>query len=503
VVVAAITGVACESLWEDADPFASPPTTASSPPSTETTPSTTAAPDDEAGTIAWTDCTGGECGTLAVPLDHDRPDGETIDITLYRVPAGDPDERIGSLFLNFGGPGVSGVEFLQSQAPFFLDEITDRFDLVAVDGRGTGGSVPVQCVDSLDDLFAHDSSPDTGAERRALAAADADLAAACQEQLGDALGYLSTVDSARDMDLVRAALGEDQMTYLGYSYGSQIGSTYADLFPDRVRAFVLDGGIDPSLSSLEANLGQLAGFERSLDVFLEVCAAEERCAFFNDGDPGRAFDALAEQIDAEPIEVGDRLLGPAQFEIGVANTLYAGEAGWGDLAEALADAQDGDGEALLDQFDDYSDRASDGSYDPSLQAFWAIGCLDSAGMGGVRELRELEDEFLDVAPRFGRNWLYGALICSEWPVPPRPAELPIDAPGSAPILVIGTTGDPATPFEQAVALAEQLDSGVLLTNEGEEHLASPGFGINPCADEIVIAYLVDLEVPAEGTECPG
>jgi hypothetical protein len=273
---------------------------------------------------------------------------------------------------------------------------------------------------------------------------------------------------------------------------------YAHFFPDRVRAFALDAAVDPELSSLEVNLEQAAGFERSLNVFLDDCATDPSCAFYNGGDPHGAYDALAAAIDAEPLEAGGRRLGPNELDLGVANVLYSGEAGWTDLADALAAAAAGDPEPMLVQTDTYTERNDDGSDGGILQPFWAIGCLDGESIGEPADYPALEEQFRAAAPRFGITFLYSALVCSLWPAEPVPSPNPLDASGAAPILVIGTTGDPATPYQWAESLADVLSSGVLLTAEGEQHVA---YFSNVCASDIIDRYLVDLEVPAEGTRC--
>ncbi|HUF83450.1 MAG TPA: alpha/beta hydrolase [Acidimicrobiia bacterium] len=449
-------------------------------------------------TLDWRDCEGGECATLTVPLDYDDPDGETIQVAFFRVPATDPDEKIGSLLVNPGGPGSSGVEFVRNNGFFFPDDLRERFDIVGFDPRGTGATEPIQCVRSLDEVLGFDYSPDSPEERAALEAGVEEFTRQCEMRYGELLDHISTQDTVRDLESYREASGEEQLTYLGFSYGSYIGAVYADFYPERVRAFVLDGAVDPELTSLEVNLEQAAGFERSLNAFLDDCAADRRCAFYNRGDPHGAYDALVAEIDADPLAADGRTLGPNEFDLGVANTLYLGEVGWLDLADALAAAADGDPEPLLDQTDQYSDRDPDGSDDGILQPFWAIGCIDGESIGEPAGYPALEEQFRAAAPRFGITFLYSALVCSLWPADPVPSPNPLDAPGADPILVIGTLGDPATPYQWAESLASVLSSGVLLTAEGEQHTA---YLTNPCVTDAVNAYLIDREVPAEGTVC--
>jgi pimeloyl-ACP methyl ester carboxylesterase len=300
------------------------------------------------------------------------------------------------------------------------------------------------------------------------------------------------------MDRIREAVGDEQLTYVGFSYGTYLGALYADFFPDKVRALALDGAVDPELSSLEVNLEQAAGFERSLNAFLDFCASDRECAFYNSGDPGGAYDALVAQIDAQPLEADGRRLGPNEFDLGVAQSLYSGEFGWDALAQALAAAAEGDPAELLILADEYTGRRDDGTYEGLLEPFWAIGCIDGEPIGEPADYPGLEDRFRAAAPRFGITFLYSALVCSLWPVDAIESPNPLDAPDAAPILVVGTRGDPATPYQWAESLAEVLSSGVLLTAEGEQHTA---YLTNFCVTEAVNAYLMDLEVPDEGTVC--
>jgi pimeloyl-ACP methyl ester carboxylesterase len=451
------------------------------------------------GTLDWRDCEGGECAELTVPLDYDNPDGPTIEVALVRAPALDPDERIGSLLVNPGGPGASGTEFVALNSFIFPEAIRQRFDIVGFDPRGAGETIPVECTPNLEGVLGRDYSPDSDEERAVLENAIAEFTQQCEAEHGDVLPYLSSQDTVRDMDRIRAAVGDEKLTYLGFSYGTYLGALYADFFPDKVRALALDGAVDPELGALESNLEQAAGFERSLNEFFADCAADDSCAFHSDGDPAAAYDALVAAIDGDPPEADGRTLSPNEFELGVAEPLYGGEEGWEALAEALAAAADGDPGPMLDLSDSYTDRNEDGTYTGGiLQPFWAIGCVDGEPIGEPADLPALEAQFRAAAPRFGVSFLYSALMCSLWPAEPAPDPNPLDAPGAPPIVVVGTSGDPATPFQWAQSLAGVLDSGVLLENEGEQHLA---YFSNSCAQEIIDAYLIDLAVPAAGTRC--
>jgi pimeloyl-ACP methyl ester carboxylesterase len=453
--------------------------------------------------LDWKSCgSGGECAKLTVPLDYRKPDnGKTIKVALFRLRATDRKQRIGSLLMNPGGPGAPGTEFVRGIASVLPDEIRRHFDVIGFDPRGTGGTHAVKCRDNLDDVFSLDYSPDTPDERARLAAGLKDLANTCEERSGDVLPYVSSENTARDMDRIRQAVGDKALSYVGYSYGTYIGTLYAKLFPNKVRALVLDGAIDPNLSAVELALEQSVGFERSLDAFLAQCARNNRCPFYNGGDPAGAFDRLNAQVDAQPLPARNgRELGGGEFDLAVAQALYSGDAGYAQLEQALAAAQRGDGERMLRLSDQYTGRRRDGSYDSSQPAFWAIGCLDGPVIGGPDAFQASEARFRAAAPRIGVPLLYAGLVCAFWPVPPEPSPAPVRVDGAPPVVVIGTTGDPATPLQWAQSLSKEITSGVLLTAEGTQH-TSFLLAYNGCVDGKVISYLVDRTPPPDDSKC--
>jgi pimeloyl-ACP methyl ester carboxylesterase len=453
--------------------------------------------------LEWKPCGGdSECAKLAVPLDYEHPNnGETLKVALLRVRATDRKNRIGSLLMNPGGPGAPGAEFAQDFASILPEELQKRFDIIGFDPRGTGDTAPVKCQDNLDGVFSADYSPDSPAERADLAARLQQLAQSCQERSGDLLPFVSSESTVRDMDRIRQAVGDKQLTYVGYSYGTYLGTLYAKLFPKKVRALVLDGAIDPNLSAVEIGSEQAGGFERSLDAFLANCSANRRCPFYNAGDSAGAFDRLAAQVDAQPIPAGvGRTLGGGEFDLGVAQALYSGRLGYPRLQQALAAALRGDGRRLLSLSDEYTGRDDDGSYDSSQPAFWAIGCRDGPAVGGPEAYEAAEAQFRAAAPRVGVALLNAGLICAYWPVPPVKSVAPIRIEGTPPILVIGTTKDPATPLKWSQGLARELSSSVLLTAEGTQHTSFATTG-NTCVDDKVVKYLVDLIPPPDGRMC--
>jgi pimeloyl-ACP methyl ester carboxylesterase len=450
-----------------------------------------------AGGLHWRRCGSGQCATLAVPLNYASPSAGTITLALFRLPATGPGRRIGSLLINPGGPGESGVAFLRDIAPAYADRLRARFDLVSFDPRGTGSSDPVRCGPSFSRLLATDWAPQTAAQRSTLGSAERAFAAACKQRLGKALAFVDTTDVARDMDRIRAALGDKQVSYLGYSYGTELGQVYANMFPGHVRAMVLDGVVDLSVRPVQGALSQARGVEQALDRFLAGCAASRSCAFHNGGHSGGAFDRLAARIAARPLRVGSRVLGPTQFWMGVVEPLYSDDDT--TLAAALAAAAAGNGAPLLRSADSY-DEWSHGSYGTLLQANQAINCVDGPPLAPPADFPKLAARFRAAAPRYWRFALYASIGCSYWPERPRPPALPIRAKGAPPILVIGTTGDPFTPYHQAVAVSRQLQSGVLLTAVGATHTALAGLGV-PC-DSLVIPYLITRSAPRTGSRCP-
>jgi pimeloyl-ACP methyl ester carboxylesterase len=458
-------------------------------------------------TITWTPCRDTfECGWLTVPLDYSRPAGKTIKLALIRKPATDPARRIGSLLFNPGGPGASGLEYAKYTDLAFSAALRERFDVVGFDPRGVGESAPIHCLDDKqrDDYMRVDGTPDDGAEEKALVDAIAMFAAACRQHSGDLLAHISTLESARDMDVLRAALGDAKLTYLGWSYGTALGTVYAERFPRQVGRLVFDGAIDPRMNSLAATQIQATGFEVALDAFLHDCAARPDCPLGTDrrGARQRLADLL-QRTDRTPLTGdGARTVNEPLASMGIITAMYS-KSSWSELRTALQEAiQENNGGALLSLADSLFSREPDGHYTTNFfDAFNAIGCLDSPPAArSIQEVKQQLPSFRALSPIFGTGFAWGGLSCASWPVPPVGMAHEIRAPGAAPILVVGTTRDPATPYEEARALAEQLTSGVLLTYDGDGHTAYRG-GANPCIDDAVDAYLLEGRLPAKGTWC--
>ena len=462
-----------------------------------------AAPSPPKQTLHWSSCQKRfECTRLSVPLDDTVSNGPTISLALIRLPAADQSHRIGSLVVNPGGPGASAVQYIHDEARTLPATIRDRFDIVGFDPRGTGGSAPVNCASNLDSFYNLQFAPTSDVARQALVAGVEALVHECEVNDGAELPYLSTERTARDMDRVRAALGDRQLTYLGYSYGTYLGALYADRYPTHVRAMVLDGAVDPALGAAAQQVQQAQGFEGDLDLFLASCSADAGCAFHRDGNSAAAYDALRARLGRSPIPasgVGEgRTLNGTEFDIGVTQFLYFGRKGWTNLAQALDTADKGDGSAMLNASDQYTQRHTDGTYDEMDAAFLAIGCIDGPDVGGLAGLRAIEEQAAVVAPRLGRSVVNNSLACAVWPVATQTPPVP-HAVGAPPIIVIGNTDDPATPLAGAQALSHELQSGVLVTVNSTQHTAYAS-GIS-CVDTVVNRYLLTRVAPPAGQRC--
>jgi len=451
----------------------------------------------------WKGCgTMFQCSTLDVPLDeHDAAAG-TVTLSLTRTRATGPSSRrIGSLLVNPGGPGASAVDFLTQAYTDIPAAVRARFDLVAFDPRGVGHSAPVHCESTaeLDRYFHLDPAPTDAAGVKAIDDGNRKLAAGCAQHSGRVLPHVSTVEAARDMDRVRAALGDQKLTYLGYSYGTSIGAAYLDRFPTRVRAMVLDGALDPTLSWDQLLAGQSKGFDLALKAFLADCQAKA-CAFraATSGDLVAAYDRLAARVKAQPLP-GDatRTVGAGEFSLGVEAGLYSKANGWPAIATALAEAQRGNGKILLALSDSYLERSPSG-YANVSEANFAVNCIDRPWPRHDAPYLALAKQVGKNYPRFGPSIALSGLGCAVWPVRPVSTPRAVRGKGSPPIVVVGTTRDPATPYVWAQGLAKQLASGVLLTHEGDGH-TSYRTSAPACLTDPVNRYLLTAIAPPATT----
>lgn len=430
--------------------------------------------------------------------------GETFEIALLRARSGKQRDRIGSLVVNPGGPGGSGVDtaVYLSFGPAFGGlpaAVTERFDIVGFDPRGVSRSSPVECVSDadLDASFGYDPDPTSPEQFDGLVALNQRIGRACGAKYGDQLPLYGTEQAARDLDAVRAAVGDDKLTYLGYSYGTLLGAVYAQLYPQRVRALVLDGAIDPRQGMVAASESQAKGFERAFDNFVRWCAGNaDRCPLAPDA--RAAVTSAIDKARVSPVVGADDRRATAGWVFyAVISSLYT-EQGWQELARAIEKLDGGDPADVFRLADAYAGRNPDGTYSNLFDANLAVNCADEDDKLSRQRIRELQSRWRDAYPLFGPALAMGMLTCAEWPG--RPDPYPTGrADGAPPILVVGTTGDPATPYEQAPALADMLGVGRLLTWDGEGHTAYPQ---TACVTNAVNAYLVDLVVPRAGSRCP-
>ena len=455
--------------------------------------------------LSWQSCDGDfQCATLTVPLSYDNPSGPTLGVEVIRLPASNGDARIGSLVLNPGGPGGSGLDYARAARAVTSEALRERYDIVGFDPRGVGASNPIRCLDDLqtDAFISADASPDTPAEVADLDRLSAELGTACQQRSPDLLAHVGTLDVARDLDVLRAALGDDHLQYLGKSYGTDIGVTYAELFPTGVGRMVLDGAIDASLDGTELSLGQAEGFERALRRFAEMCPTIDGCPLAANPDVAMSEvrDFLSD-LDANPLPgVGDRRLTESRAVLGIIGSLYDSDSGWPVLSEGLARAFEGDGAPLLEIGDRYTDRDSSGHYlSNANDAIYAVNCWDKPATPGTAATAKLADDWAAKFPTFGRYLAWGNLPCATWPGHSSVTSQAATAEGSPPILVVGTVNDPATPVEWARSLARQLSRGVYLEWTGDGHTAYQRG--SACIDEKVDAYLIEGTAPATGTIC--
>lgn len=519
VVAVALVVASCSGADSDAPEVASadesvddsvPGTSADTVPDTDTDTDTAAGAepdgdaDSDASTLDWGPCDSPnplvetECATLAVPLDYDDPDGEQIDIAVSRADTADAADQIGSIVFNPGGPGGSGVDFLLQAAAIMPTAVSSAFDLVGFDPRGVGASTAVDCDVEVDDSAVLLAEGDTAALDELFARQAADLAS-CTEQTMAIAPHLGTLNAARDLDRLRDALGDDGLTYVGYSYGTRLGAVYADLFPDNVRALVLDAAVKPSTDPQALALGQAAGFDQALTNFAAACDADADCLLHDVGATLDVLDGLRTEIaeiGSFPTDDPDRVLTAGEFDLAVIASLYSKDT-WPFLAQGLFTAEaEQDGTILQVLADAYSGRKPDGTYDNSQVANTFVNCADSA------ERRDREAIVADAAEvaaqsEFFADALRASTGCLGFPESAEPLTFgPAD--GAPPIVVIGNTGDPATPYEWSVELADALTSATLYTVEAEGHTA---YGTIECVEADITAYLVDLDVPADGASC--
>ena len=482
-------------------------------------PASTSPAEPKAASINWSDCNEQiqpliagqpgsdrslkfECGRTEVPISYSEPKGATLPLFLVRVVMAGQTDRIGSLVVNPGGPGASGADAAIGLAMTLPTEVMNRFDIVGFDPRGVGLSTPIECIsdDMKERLVASEPRPTTDAQLDDAFALTKQVADGCAKQYGDALGTFNTVDTARDMEQLRQSLGDNKLTYLGYSYGTTLGSTYAELFPDKIRALVLDGAVDPDTTQKSDAESSAKAFEAGFDAFATNCVGlVAGCPV--GANPRQFVTDLLAQAAATPIPSSaqgeTRKATPGVVMTAVQAALYD-TASWPQLAQGLAAAQKGDSSGLFSLADSYSGRLKDGTYSNLFDANLAINCADTNEKYSESEIRTLAADWNQKYPLFGAGSAAGLYTCSVWkahrtPLPQR------DAAGSAPILVVGNTGDPVTPLPGAQDMANDLQNGDLLIWQGQGHTSYPK---TECITSAVNNYLINLVPPMDGLTCP-
>jgi pimeloyl-ACP methyl ester carboxylesterase len=461
-------------------------------------------------TLEWEPCgdAGAQCATATVPKDYDSPGRGTLDLQVAKSPATDPENRIGSLFLNFGGPGAFMAPYVEAFGAELFPALNERFDIVGVDPRGTGIADGLDCEvnQETDGVYSQPFVTPDNLDLGALLRKDTRYIARCLQR-NDDLQYMATANVARDMNAVREAVGDNKMTYLGFSYGTFLGATLQSLFPGKTRAVVLDGALDPDqyinepLDSLDE---QTAGFERAISRFFSACANDPAGCGFGAGDPRGAVDDLIEQADAAPIPASTapgRPVDGDDIRAALAQSVYAKQA-WAGLASALAQAAAGDGSEIRAIVDGFYGREPDGTYDGFIDKYFLLGAIEQEYPRRIEPYLKAGKNSYQRYDYTYWNHGYTELNWGLFPIRARdrydgPFRTTRDDPTT---LVVGTRYDPATPYKQAKRMVQQLGNARLLTMTGDGHTAYGGG--SPCADAAIEAYLIDLTLPAEGTKCP-
>jgi pimeloyl-ACP methyl ester carboxylesterase len=455
--------------------------------------------------LSWHGCDDGfECASLRVPLDYSHPSAKNdIKLAVARKKATGPGSRLGSLVVNPGGPGASAIDYLHYAGTSFPAPVRAQYDMVGFDPRGVDRSAPVTCLSDaqMDTYTQVDNTPDNTSQIKKVVDADRAFGQGCEKRSGNLIDHVSTIDSARDMDVLRSALGDDRLNYVGKSYGTFLGATYAGLFPSRVGRMVLDGAMDPSLSSLQSGIAQAHGFETAFEAFAKDCVKQSSCPMGKSVDAAGAYvTKFLHGLDTHPLPTGQgRKLGEQLGTTGMLEAMYSKEL-WPVLRQALDAANHGDGSQLLALSDQYYERDGSGKYSNLMAANAAINCLDLPPAATTpAQVQAALPAFRKASPHFGEDFAWMSLSCADWPVKATGRAERIPAKGAAPIVVIGTTRDPATPYTWAKSLAGQLDSGTLITYDGDGHTVYANG--DDCVDTAVNRYLLQGTPPSKNLHC--
>lgn len=455
--------------------------------------------------ITWLACGGPFlCTDVTVPVDYSNPGGERMQLSLVKYPATDSKKRLGALLVNPGGPGASGVQYGYAAEYIVSKEVLEAYDLIGFDPRGVGGSSAERCLTNseTDRLIEANGPPVDGLDMATLEASSKMLATRCQEKLGKRLKFLGSVEVVRDMDLMRAVLGEEKLNFLGKSYGTYLGLVYASMFPKNVGRFVLDGVVDPKLSANELNKAQAIGFEIALDAFLEDCLPKKSCFFQGTLEQARAeVTKLQEKVGKKALNgKDDRLATSSIFVLAMVASLYDSETGWSALNKALQDIYQGEGARLFDLVNDYVVRDAKGRYPSNENEIaYVVNCIDRTDDASPERLASDARKFSGFAPHFGPYIAWSTLPCHYWPYEPVRPPVELNGAGAGEFIVIGTTRDPATPYAWATEVTAKFESAFLITADGDGHTGH-GRG-SACVDSAVDTYLLSGELPARPLRC--
>lgn len=458
--------------------------------------------------LVWKECKDDkkfECAEIQVPVDYQNPGNASLTLALKKLPAKQSSNKVGSLLINPGGPGGSGTDYVTYAEDAFGKRLMDSFDIIGFDPRGVALSTPLDCLTDkeVDEFIAFDGTPDTEQELKDSLQLSIDLAKGCEAIENNLIAHVGTQEAARDMDIIRELVGDEKLNFLGASYGTYLGGMYAELFPEKVGRLVLDGAVDPSLSGEEQSFDQAVGLDTALRRFVEDCPKYDDCPLTQTGAGGiKEIRDFLDSLDTKPLKTEDpeRILTQAMGVYAVAGFLYSDE-WWSYMRQSLATAFDGDGTDLLSIVDLFNERKDDGTFATNAtEAIYAINCFDEPSDSTEEQVREFAKTWIKDAPVFGDYLAWGNLACTIWPVKdPNPINKFV-AQGAAPIIVVGTKYDPATPYKWAVGLSSQLSSSVLLTYEGDGHTAY--MRGSECIDKELENYLVDGTIPEKNIVCP-
>ena len=447
---------------------------------------------------------GAECGMLSVPVDYSKPEGDVAQIAMIRFKA--TGQKVGSLVVNPGGPGESGVEAAASMAPTLPQSVRERFDLVGFDPRGVANSTPAAWCNSDEDNDKLRADPTVEYTQEGvdhIEKENKEFVQRCVDKMGkEFLANLGTANVAKDLEAIRTGLGDDKLTYLGYSYGTRIGALYAEAYPDKVRAMILDGAVDPNADQIEEEIRQAAAFQKAFDNYAADCASSPDCPLGTD--PSKAVDVYKSLVDPlvkHPAETKDpRGLSYSDAIVGTILPLYSPSL-WRHLTQALSEIKEGRGDTMLAMADLYMGRDDKGHYNNSTDVRVAVNCMDKPHITDRAKVVDEDRRTREVAPFLSYGEFTGLApldTCAFWPVPATGDQHELKVAGLPPILVVSTTNDPATPYQAGVDLAQQL-GGTLLTFDGTQHTVV--FQGNTCVDDIAARYLVDVTVPPPNTRC--